>query len=198
MDYGKQDDLESGRDDYAGVRIKFETRNSKFETNSKFQIPIPKAEVFGYDSDNMTDDLDEISHEEEVFWGGLESSLDHVLREESTGKPAFNLEERTAQFGEAVIRFAKKVPETAVTTRLITQLVGAATSVGANYCEANDCVSKKDFKKSIGTCRKEAKETRFFLRMIASAEPALKHEARIIWKEAKELNLIFGAIWRKP
>jgi four helix bundle protein len=145
----------------------------------------------------MIEGLDEISQLEEAFWQEARSEA-YALREEGNGKTTFDLEERTAQFGEAVLRFAKKIRENAVTTRLISQLVGAATSVGANYCEANDCVSKKDFKKSIGTCRKEAKEARFFLRMIASADPSLKDEARVIWKEAKELNLIFGAIWRKP
>jgi len=76
-------------------------------------------------------------------------------------------------------------------------LVGAGTSVGANYCEADDSVSGKEFKQKIGTCRKESKETMFFLRMIANAEPTLADEARTLWREAKELNLIFGAIWRK-
>ena len=80
---------------------------------------------------------------------------------------------------------------------MIDQLVGATTSIGANYCEANDSVSQKDFKNKIGYCRKESRETRFFLRMIATSEPDLKPEARVLWQEAKELNLIFGAIWRK-
>jgi four helix bundle protein len=80
---------------------------------------------------------------------------------------------------------------------LIGQLVGAGTSVGANYCEADDGVSRKDFKNKIGTCRKEARETKFFLRMVATAEPSLKTEARILWQEAKELHLIFSKIWRK-
>lgn len=112
------------------------------------------------------------------------------------GKP-YDLEERTARFGEAVIRFAKRIPQTPVNNRLIAQLVGAATSVGANYCEADDAVSRKDFKKSIGTCKKEAKETKFFLRMVASAEETLKSEARVLWQEARELHLIFCAIYRK-
>ena len=145
----------------------------------------------------MNDDPHEISEQEAVFWEMPESAPAHILREEVNGKPAFDLEERTARFGEAIIHFARKIPD-AVTSRLISQLVGAATSVGANYCEANDCVSKKDFKKSIGTCRKEAKEARFFLRMTANVEPSLKDEARGLWREAKEPNLIFGAIWRKP
>src|SRR5438552_5646388 len=81
--------------------------------------------------------------------------------------------------------------------RLIEQLVGAGTSVGADYCEADDGVSRKDFKNKIGTCRKEARETKFFLRMVATAEPSLQPEARNLWQEAKELHLIFSKIWRK-
>ena len=63
-------------------------------------------------------------------------------------------------------------------SRLISQLVGAGTSVGANYVEADDAVSKKEFLKSIGTCQKEARETKHFLRMAARAVPELKPEAR--------------------
>jgi four helix bundle protein len=116
---------------------------------------------------------------------------------EQSEKSAFDLEERTALFGEAVIRFAKKISKNPVSTPLISQLVRAGTSIGANYCEADDAVSKKDFKNKIGTCRKEARETKLWLRMIAAAEPELKVEARKLWQEAKELHLIFAAIWRK-
>jgi four helix bundle protein len=105
--------------------------------------------------------------------------------------------ERTALFGEAIIRFGKRIPCGPVNDRLIAQLVGAGTSIGANYCEADDAVSGKDFKHKIGTCRKESKETMFFLRMVAASESSLAEEARALWREAKELNLIFGAIWRK-
>ena len=97
-----------------------------------------------------------------------------LVREEPEIKRVYDLEERTARFGEAVIDFAKTIPVTPVTNRIISQLVGAATSVGANYVEADDAVSKKDFLKSIGTCRKEARETKHFLRMIVRAVPELK------------------------
>ena len=90
-----------------------------------------------------------------------------VIREEPSHSRVYDLEERTARFGEAVIDFAKTIPQNAVTNRIISQLVAAATSVGANYVEADDAVSKKDFLKSIGTCRKEARETKHFLRMVA-------------------------------
>jgi four helix bundle protein len=84
-----------------------------------------------------------------------------------------------------------------VTTPLISQLVRASTSIGANYCEADDAVSKKDFRNKTGICRKEARETKLWLRMIAAAELDSKAEARKLWQEAKELHLIFAAIWRK-
>jgi four helix bundle protein len=113
------------------------------------------------------------------------------------GRPEFDLEERTAVFGEAVIHFAKKISKNPVTLPLIGQVVRSGTSVGANYCEADDAVSKKDFKNKIGICRKEARETKLWLRMIVAAEPELKVEARKLWQEAKELHLIFAAIWRK-
>lgn len=108
----------------------------------------------------------------------------------------FDLEERTAAFGETVIRFVKTLPETAVTRPLISQLVRAATSVGANYCEANDAVSKQDFKHKIGICRKESRETGHWLRMMNAAVPESAPEARKLWQEARELNLIFGAVIR--
>src|SRR5260221_10137605 len=83
------------------------------------------------------------------------------LREGATegSEQRFDLEERTAKFGEAIIRFVKTMPQNSVNNRLIDQLVGCGTSVGANYCEADDAVSKKEFQNKIGTCKKEAKET---------------------------------------
>jgi four helix bundle protein len=134
-----------------------------------------------------------------VSWGDDQEASGLVLHEDgSVEKHALQaLDERTAQFGEAIIRFAKKIPRNPVNDRLISQIIGSGTSIGANYCEADNSVSGKDFKLKVGTCRKESKEAMFFLRMIASAEPTLAGEARTLWREAKELNLIFGAIWRK-
>lgn len=68
--------------------------------------------------------------------------------------------------------------------------------MGANYCEADDAESKKDFKHKIGLCKKEARETKHWLRMIVVAVPELKEEAGRLWQEAKKLNLIFNAIVR--
>jgi four helix bundle protein len=127
------------------------------------------------------------------FWGAELS----VVREEpnSTGEK-YDLEERTARFGEAVIDFAKTIPQGPITNRLIDQLVGCGTAIGANYCEADDAVSRKEFFLRICTCRKEARETKHFLRMIVRSLPELKPSARPLWQEARELHLIFSKIFR--
>jgi four helix bundle protein len=118
--------------------------------------------------------------------------MTQILREKN-----YDLEERTAKFGERVIRFCQGLPNTSVTNPLINQLVKSATSVGANYCEADDAESKLDFKHKIGICKKEARESKHFLRMMAIAMPKLKTEIRPLWQEAKELNLIFNSIYKK-
>jgi len=150
-----------------------EARMSKLERMTKSQVA----------QDNV----------DEAFLG---SDVATVVREDPGNKRVYDLEERTARFGEAVIDFAKAIPQNAVTNRIISQVIGAATSVGANYVEADDAISKKEFLKSISTCRKEAPETKHFLRMIARAVPELRPQACALWIEAKELHLIFSKIWR--
>ena len=111
----------------------------------------------------------------------------------------YDLEDRTARFGESIIKFAQTVPVGCVTGPLISQLVRAGTSIGANYCEADDSGSRKEFRYRISICRREARETKYWLRMLAAAAPELKAQARVQWQEAKELHLIFAAICRgKP
>jgi len=106
----------------------------------------------------------------------------------------YDLRDRTAKFGVNIINFAKKIPENSITRPLINQLVRAGTSVGANYCEADDASTRKDFFYKIGTCRKESKESKHWLQMVITAVPFLKNEARLLSAEAQELNLIFSAI----
>jgi len=106
----------------------------------------------------------------------------------------FDLDERTEKFGEDTIEFAKDIPKNPITLPLIQQLFKAATSVGANFSEANCAESKKDFEHKISICKKESKESQHWFRMIAKATPELKDNAKIIWKEAHELNLIFSSI----
>ncbi len=106
----------------------------------------------------------------------------------------YDLEERTAAFGIAVLKLAKLIPENAITRPLISQFVASGTSVGANYCEADDAESKKDFVHKIGICKKEARESKHWLRMLVEAMPEIRNQAKPLWQEAKELNLIFNAI----
>ena|ERR1700720_2779230 len=141
----------------------------------------------------MTKSEDTNASVDEGFWNHGSAP---VVREEPGCKRVYDLEERTARFGEAIIDFAKTIPQDAVTGRIIAQLVGARKSVGANYVEADDAVSRKEFLKNIGTCKKEAREAKHFLRMVVRAVPELKSDARKLWIEARELHLIFAKIWR--
>ena len=106
----------------------------------------------------------------------------------------YNLEERTAKFGEDMIKFCKTIRQDSISGPIINQLVRSSTSVGANYMEANGASSKKDFKNKIHICKKEVQETKHWLRMIASCFPEKKEEVIKLWKEAQELTFIFGKI----
>ena len=99
-------------------------------------------------------------------------------------------------FGEAVIDFTLTIKRNAIVSPLLTQLIRSGTSIGANYCEADDAESKKDFRHKIGLCRKEARETKYWFRMVVRAVPESKETARLLWKEANELHLIFSKIRR--
>ncbi len=109
----------------------------------------------------------------------------------------YDLRERTARFGENIINLAKRIPENSLSKPLISQLVRAGTSAGANYCEADDSSTRKDFIYKIGTCRRESKESKYWLRMILTAMPSLENEIGPLLCEAQELNLIFSAIINK-
>lgn len=106
----------------------------------------------------------------------------------------YNLEERTAKFGEAVIEFCRSLPQDAITKPLISQLIRSATSIGANYMEANAASSRKDFANKIFICKKEAQETKHWLRMTAKAVPQTREDIELSWKECQELVLIFQKI----
>lgn len=116
---------------------------------------------------------------------------------EERGAFKYDLEERTAKFGENVIEFVKKIPVSIITTALINQLIRAGTGIGANYCEADCAESRRDFEHKIGICKKEAKETKHWLRMILCAAPHTESDALRLLKEANELQLIFIAIVKK-
>ena len=109
-------------------------------------------------------------------------------------KKVYDLEERTALFGESVIDFVKTLPQDRVNNELISQIIRSSTSIGANYVEADGAESKKDFRHKIAICKKESKETKHWPRMIARANPGKKDHCRKLWNEAQELTLIFSSI----
>ena len=108
-----------------------------------------------------------------------------------TNNKIYDLTERTAVFGERVIFFVQKMPKNLITLPLLSQLIRSGTSVGANYCEADHAESRKDFEHKIGICKKEANETKYWLRLIAKAVPEQRSDIVSLWREADELRRIF-------
>lgn len=108
----------------------------------------------------------------------------------------YDLEKRTTGFAKQIIYFCKNERITVITKPIIDQLLRSATSIGANYHEANGADSKKDFRNKISICKKEAKETMYWLELLET-QSSNKTELRTLWKEAHELTLIFSAISRR-
>lgn len=106
----------------------------------------------------------------------------------------YDLEERTILFAENIIDLCKKTQKNVITLPLIDQLIRAGTSIGANYCESNGASSKKDFRNKIFICKKEAKETMYWLQLLAKSEEKVSNDCRKLWKEVHELTLIFSKI----
>lgn len=104
----------------------------------------------------------------------------------------YDLCKRTISFSKNIIDFIRKIPENIITKSIISQLVRSGTSIGANYHEATECDSKKDFINKIAITKKETKEAKYWLEIISHSYPECKEEARKLWKEAHELNLIFS------
>ena len=112
-------------------------------------------------------------------------------------KKEYDLEKRTFSFGKDIILFVKNINENTINRPIINQLIRSATSIGANYMEADCAESKKDFMHKIGICKKESKETMHWLKMLAISNPENENKCREYWKEAHELTLIFSAIIKK-
>lgn len=100
------------------------------------------------------------------------------------------------KFSEQLVVFLKKCPQNNITIPLINQCLRSGTSVGANYREANGASSKKDFQNKIYICKKESKETLYWLELIGKSldEDKLVNESRSLWSEVKQLMLIFSKI----
>ena len=112
-------------------------------------------------------------------------------------KHSFDLEERTSQFAKRVIKLCKKLPQNTINWELIAQLIRASGSVGANYREANDALSKKDFSYRIKITRKETKESCYWLELLQEANSEYKEEINKLLTEAVELKKIFSSIANK-
>lgn len=95
---------------------------------------------------------------------------------------------------ESMIDFVKKIEIGPINKRIIEQLVGSSGSIGANYCEANESESKRDFIHKMAIAKKEIKETKHWLRLLARTDKGLENEARALWRETQELLLIFSKI----
>jgi four helix bundle protein len=107
----------------------------------------------------------------------------------------YDLQERTIKFSKNVIVFIKKLKVDFLNRNIIDQLIRSATSVGANYCEANGASSKKDFRNKIYICKKEIQETKYWIELLGEVvDEKQKDDVRILWKEAHELTLIFNKI----
>jgi four helix bundle protein len=110
----------------------------------------------------------------------------------------YDLEERTIAFAKRIRAYVKKLPRTIAIIEDSKQVIKASGSVGANYIEANEALSKKDFIMRIKICRKEAKESRYWLQLIdARGDADLQNELKDLVQEATELTNIFGSILRK-
>jgi four helix bundle protein len=110
----------------------------------------------------------------------------------------YNLEERTFQFAVKVRNFIKKVSKTLTNIEYCRQLARSSSSVGANYIEANESLSKKDFFYRIKVSKKESKESKFFLKLVdIENDKQLELEQSELIKESHEFILIFSAILKK-
>ncbi len=108
-------------------------------------------------------------------------------------KRSYELEERTAGFAEEIIKLCRLASETNITKPVISQLIRSATSIGANYCEANNASSRKDFKNKIYICKKEAQETKYWLRLLKSSDLEIEKVNKLM-DECHQLNLIFQKV----
>lgn len=109
-------------------------------------------------------------------------------------KKVYDLEERTFKFAENVINAVKKLNINAVNSRIIDQIVGSSSSIGANYSEANEAESKQDFIHKISICKKEAKETKYWLKILKVSNPEISNLLDAMEKECQEFIFIFSSI----
>ena len=127
----------------------------------------------------------------------LNSKYEAPNKREALNSKPYDLEERTLVFGKRIIRLCKSLPKDVINRRLGDQLVRSGTSVGANYREANETDTKRDFKNRIRITKKEAKETIYWLNLVIETNPSMEQRTLPLLKESKELMKIFGSIYEK-
>ena len=118
------------------------------------------------------------------------------MNNNKNSKP-YNLEDRTLEFSKEMIRVGKQLPKNTINFNLLDQVIRSGTSMGSNYREANETETKKDFQFRMRICRKEGKETIYWLQLIIEANPELADRVTPLIKEATELVKIFAAIIEK-
>ncbi len=109
----------------------------------------------------------------------------------------YDLEERTLDFSKRVLKLCGALPKNDVNKRLTDQVLRSSTSVGANYIEANEKLSKKDFKHRIKISRKECKETTYWFNLIVEANPKFEERMKSLIQESIEIRKILSAILDK-
>ena len=106
----------------------------------------------------------------------------------------YDLEKRTKAFSDKMFKAILQINRNDINKNVIIQLIKSTTSIGANYCEANNASSKRDFINKIFICRKEAQESKYWIELLSKINPEIIVDLRILWKEAHELSLIFNKI----
>jgi len=119
------------------------------------------------------------------------------MNKKTNTKPTFDLEERMQVFARDVRRFIRKIPKSIIAEEDGRQLIRSSGSVGANYIEANESLSKKDFLMRIKICRKEAKESRYWLTLVECVDGRSEQERQRLANEVTELMKIFGSMVSK-
>lgn len=127
----------------------------------------------------------------------IKSQNSETAQKSNSKSSPYGLKERMARFGEDIIIFCLRLKADHISRPLINQFIRSATSVGANYAEANNASSKKDFRNKVHIAKKEAQETKHWLRRLKPYYPASAENLRIFWQEAHELTLILQSIINK-
>ncbi|MDO8424006.1 MAG: four helix bundle protein [bacterium] len=120
-----------------------------------------------------------------------------MIKKDSNEPRIYDLSDRTFKFSQDLLKFCRKIKQDHINKPVVSQLVRAGTSIGANYSEADSANSKKDFINKISISKKEANETKYWLKLIAEDSTEHKEELKTLFREAQELHLIFSAIIRK-